>query len=38
MEKVGNKFFFHLSISSSDRWADRSREQELGRFVKKPSD
>jgi hypothetical protein len=38
MEEVGENFVFHLSVSSSDRWTDRSHEQELGRFVKELSD
>jgi hypothetical protein len=38
MEEVGDKFVFYLSISSLDRWADRSCEHEFGRFVKELSD
>jgi hypothetical protein len=38
MEEFGDKFVFYLNISPSDRWIDRSREHELGRFVKKLSD
>jgi hypothetical protein len=38
MEEVGDKFVIYLSLSSSDGWANRSCEQELGRFAKEPSD
>jgi hypothetical protein len=38
MEEVGDKFVFHLNVSSSDGWTDRGRKQELGRFAEKLSD
>jgi hypothetical protein len=38
MEEVGDKFFFYLTISSSDGRTNRGHEQELGRFVKDLSD
>jgi hypothetical protein len=38
MEKAGDELSVHLSIPSTDRWADGSSQQELRRSVEKSGD
>jgi hypothetical protein len=38
MEEVGEFFFIYLSLSSSDGWANKSCEKDLGRFAREPCD